>query len=211
MNPRPASLVLLLLMTSFLQAQDLRQDLVLLERPFGDVLSARGSPVGLGREAGFLDAQAVGGFFASWSAYFVSCDDKYTFNSPILLDLASKVSASPLRKGFTVLVYPGPSFWIDEEGKVAALQYSPGYLGLPPGLREAQSLEGAVEGLGLSKGRIDGYFRFSPPQDLSGSGDILIQFEEGKATRVVLLSPSFHLPPAWEWGQSSSSGPEGRP
>lgn len=211
MNRRLAFLGLLILGLSGLGAQNLPQAPSFLGKPFGAVLEAKGSPQGLGREPGFLDTQAVSRFFASCFDYYLSCDDRYLFNSGILLDLASKLSSQPLRDGFSILAYPGESFWVDGEGRVAAVQYSLPAQPLPPAFGSMASMDETVARLGPSLGRVEDYRRFAPPPGLPGSGDILVLFEGGKATRVVLLSPSFPIPESWDWGQYPPSAPEGRP
>lgn len=211
MNRRLAFLGFLILGLSGLGAQNLPQAPSFLGKPFGAILGAKGNPTGLGREPGFLDTKAVNRFFASWFDYYLSCDDRYLFNSDILLDLASKLSSHPLRDGFSILAYPDESFWIDGEGRVAAIQYSPPAQVLPPALGRMASMDDAVTSLGPSLGRVEDYRRFAPPPGLPASGDILVLFEGGKATRVVLLSPSFPIPESWDWGQYAPSAPEGRP
>lgn len=203
-------MVLLLVMGSRLAAQAGGSDLSYLGKPFGTVLSGKGNPQALGREPGFLDAPAVKSFFGSLFDYFISCDDRYTFNSPILLDLVSRVSAHPPRTGFTILVYPGVAFWIDDAGKVAALEYAASQP-LPPGLGSLASPEEARASLSPSSGRIEGWFRYPAPRAIPGSSEILVAFSGQKASRIAILSSSLILPVAWDWGNPSPGDSQGTP
>lgn len=191
-----------------LGAQAWGDELSLLGKPFGAILAEKGSPQALGHEAGFLDSPSLGRFFASWFDYYLSCDDKYTFSSPILLGLVAEVSARPLRRGYAVLAYPAASFWIEEGGQAVALEYTSSQA-LPPALGRLASLEDAQARLGSPRGRIEGWYRFSPPKDLPGLGEVLIYFDGPGPRRVVLFSPAYALPEAWDWGDRPKTGKQG--